>query len=57
MDVKKDERICRDCKYHRIDSEGEWVCRCVDSDLCGIRTEWNMVVGSLTTDDSTRIKS
>lgn len=41
MDVKKDEMICRDCKYHRIDSDGEWVCRCVDSDLCGMRTEWN----------------
>lgn len=35
------DRICGNCKYHRKDKEtGEWVCTCVDSDLCGVETEY-----------------
>lgn len=38
MDVK---RICGTCTYHRPDENDNWVCTCVDSDLCGIETEYD----------------
>ena len=39
MDVER--RICGNCKYHRIDDKEEWICTCVDSDLCGLETEYD----------------
>ena len=35
------KEICGMCKYHRQDENGEWICTCVDSDLCGVETEYD----------------
>ena len=36
------EEVCGTCKYHKKDNDtGEWICTNVDTDLCGIETEYD----------------
>ena len=38
--MRRDEEICGNCKYHRTDDTGEWICNNHDGEYFGLETDY-----------------